>query len=76
MNHNLGLDLHSNNVVGVMIDDSERWVLKRKFKPNLSQVLSALEPYKETIQYIGIEATYNWYWIVDDPKPGMVQVSV
>lgn len=65
MNHNLGLDLHSDNVVGVMIDDSERWVLKRKFKLRLSQILSALEPYKETIQYIGIEATNNWYWIVD-----------
>jgi transposase len=65
MNHFLGLDLHSNNAVGVMIDDSERWVLKRKFKPSLPQVLSTLEPFKETIRYIGIEATFNWYWIVD-----------
>ena len=50
MNHFPGLDLHSNNAVGVMIDDSERWVLKRKFKPSLPHILSTLEPYKETIR--------------------------
>lgn len=63
--HLLGLDLHSNNVVAVMIDDSERWVLKRKFLTNLPDILSALEPYKDTIFEIGVEATYNWYWLVD-----------
>jgi len=63
--HRVGVDLHSDNAVVVMIDDSERWVLKRKFKPDLSNILSALEPYKETIQDIGVEATYNWYWFVD-----------
>jgi transposase len=63
--HRVGVDLHSNNAVVVMIDDSERWVLKRKFKPDLSTILSALEPYKDTIKEIGVEATYNWYWFVD-----------
>jgi transposase len=76
MNHFLGLDLHSNNVVGVMIDDSERWVLKRKFKPSLPHILSTLEPYKETIRYIGIEATYNWYWIVDGVKDAGYKVRL
>jgi transposase len=76
MNHFLGLDLHSNNVVGVMIDDSERWVLKRKFKLNLSQVLSAIESYKETIRYIGIEATATWYWIVDGLKEAGYKVRL
>jgi len=28
-------------------------------------ILSALAPYKKNIVDIGIEATYNWYWIVD-----------
>lgn len=63
--HRVGVDLHSNNAVVVMIDDNERWVLKRKFKLELSSILSALEPYKETIKDIGVEATYNWYWFVD-----------
>jgi transposase len=40
-------------------------VLKRKFKLNLPVILSAFEPYKETIKEIGIEATYNWYSVVD-----------
>lgn len=68
MIHRVGVDLHSNNAVVVMIDDSERWVLKRKFKCDLSSILSALAPYKETIKDIGVEATYNWYWLVDGLK--------
>jgi len=32
MIHRVGVDLHSNNAVVVIIDDSEQWVLKRKFK--------------------------------------------
>lgn len=65
MIHRVGVDLHSNNAVVVIIDDTERWVFKRKFKNDLPSILSALEPYKETIKEIGIEATYNWYWFVD-----------
>jgi len=65
MNYHVGMDLHSDNVVVVMIDESERWVLKRKFKPSIPLILSALEPYKESIVDIGIEATYNWYWLSD-----------
>lgn len=63
--YHVGMDLHSDNVFVVMIDESERWLLKRKFKPCISIILSALESYKKNIVDIGIEATYNWYWIVD-----------
>jgi transposase len=68
MIHLLGIDLHSDNAVGMMIDDSERRVLKRKFKLDLPSILSALEPYKGTLKEIGVEATYNWYWLVDGLK--------
>ena len=63
--YHVGMDLHSDNVICVMIDESERWVLKRKFKPSLPIILSAFKHYKKNIVDIGIEATYNWYWIVD-----------
>lgn len=65
MRHLGGLDLHSNNVCGVVIDEQERWVLKRKFINNLDSILYGLEPYKPTLSAIGVEATYNWYWLVD-----------
>ena len=68
MGHLGGLDLHSNNVCGVVIDEQERWVLKRKFKNNLPSILQGLEPYKKTISAIAVEATYNWYWLVDGLK--------
>lgn len=63
--YHVGMDLHSDNVIAVMIDESERWVLKRKFKPSIHVILSALKPYKKNIVDIGIEATFNWYWLVD-----------
>jgi transposase len=66
MIHHVGVDLHSDNAVVVMIDDSERWKLKRKFKLDIPTILSALEPYKESIKEIGVEATYNWYRFVDE----------
>ena len=68
MIHLLGIDLHSDNAVGVMIDDFERRVLKRKFKLDLPTILSTLEPYKGSLKEIGVEATYNWYWLVDGLK--------
>jgi transposase len=60
-----GIDLHSdNNVIG-LTDEGDR-VLYRKRLPNeLSQILKAVEPYREQIQGLVVESTYNWYWLVD-----------
>jgi hypothetical protein len=46
-------DLHSNNAVGVIIDQDKKWVLKRKFINDLPVILQALEKYRETL--VGIE---------------------
>ena len=65
VNHYVGMDLHSDNVCPVIIDDAERWKLKRRLKNDLSVILLTLEPYRKTIRGIAVEATYNWYWLVD-----------
>lgn len=58
-------DVHSNNAVGVIIDEEKRWVFKRKFKNDLPKILGALENYRKTLSGIVVESTFNWYWLVD-----------
>ena len=60
-----GIDLHSsNNYTG--ISDEENKKLYGKRLPNrLDVVLSVLEPFKESLEGVVIESTYNWYWLVD-----------
>lgn len=60
-----GLDLHSNNVViGLMGSEGQR-IQQRRLPNRLANILDSLKPYKERIVKVGVEATYNWYWLVD-----------
>jgi transposase len=60
-----GIDLHSsNNFTGVINEHDQR--LYRKRLPNrLDAVVSALEPFKDTLEGTVVESTFNWYWLVD-----------
>ena len=60
-----GIDLHSsNNYVGIIDEEGKR--LYRKRLPNqLEYILQALEPFKESLEGVVVESTFNWYWMVD-----------
>ena len=60
-----GIDLHSsNNYIGIINEEDQRLYQKRL--PNqLKYILHALEPFKESMEGIVVESTYNWYWLVD-----------
>jgi len=60
-----GIDLHSsNNFIGIINEQDERLYQKR-IPNNLNDVLTALDPFKESLEGIVVESTYNWYWLVD-----------
>jgi transposase len=60
-----GIDLHSNNlVIGIMDMDGKR-VAHQKLECRLSEVVKFLTPYKKRLEQVGVESTYNWYWLVD-----------
>jgi len=60
-----GIDLHSsNNYLGI-IDEEDKRIYKQKLSNDLREVLSALEPFKEEIEGVVVESTFNWYWLVD-----------
>jgi len=60
-----GMDLHSNNVViGIMDEDGKR-LASRKVSCDLREVVQFLTPFKKRLEAVGVESTYNWYWLVD-----------
>ena len=65
MSHYCGIDLHSNNHVVVVIDEEDKRVLEKRLNNDLSLTLKALSPYRESLQGVAVESTFNWYWLVD-----------
>jgi transposase len=60
-----GIDLHSNNALCGLMDESGRRVLHKKLPCDLPTILKVLEPYKAQMAQVAVESTYNWYWLVD-----------
>lgn len=65
MNKFSGIDLHSNNSVVVISDETDRIVYGKRLPNDLTQIRAALAPYREELVGVVIEATFNWYWLVD-----------
>ena len=60
-----GIELHSNNNVVALTDESDRIVYRKRLANDAQIVLDVLEPYREAITGLVVESTYNWYWLVD-----------
>ncbi len=60
-----GLDLHSTNVVIQLINEKDEVMYRKKLGCDLDRILAGLEPFKETIEGLAVESTFNWYWLVD-----------
>jgi len=61
----VGIDLHSNNSVLVILDEKDKVVYERRHPNDLKVILAQLAPHRKNIQAIAVESTYNWYWLVD-----------
>lgn len=59
------IDLHSNNSVLVILDEGDRVVYEKRLPNDLVLIVGVLVPYKENVQAIAVESTFNWYWLVD-----------
>ena len=60
-----GIDLHSNNSVISLIDETDRLVSEKRLDNNLEIIEHHLQPYQDDISGVVVESTYNWYWLVD-----------
>ncbi len=71
-----GIDLHSNNHVVCVIDDKDQRVLEKKLDNDPELTLRTLSRYKNRLQAIAIESTFNWYWLADALKEAGHQVEL
>jgi len=60
-----GLDLHGDNVFCTLMDAARNIVFERRLPNDMGVIRAALEPYRKRIHVLGVESTYNWYWLVD-----------
>ncbi len=59
------IDLHSNNGVLTVIDETDRILRQKKLANKLELFAGELEPFRATLQGVAVESTFNWYWLID-----------
>jgi transposase len=59
------IDLHSNNNVTVLIDEQDQVVYQKRLPNDMPLIAQQLSGYRDRLQGIVVESTYNWYWLVD-----------
>ena len=60
-----GIDLHSTSSYVVVLDEEDRRLYGKKLENSIDVIEQSLLPYKEDLQGVAVESTYNWYWLVD-----------
>ena len=60
-----GIDLHSNNSVFSIKDETGSVVARRKLPNDLNKIFLFLAPFKKQLTGLVVESTFNWYWLVD-----------
>ena len=60
-----GIDLHSRDCWLAILDDGLRVVQEARVANDLDELLQVLEPYREELEGLAVESTFNWYWLVD-----------
>ena len=60
-----GLDLHSGNTfIGIMDQEFKR-VFNKRVVNKLPMILKTLDPFRDQLNGIVVESTFNWYWLID-----------
>jgi transposase len=60
-----GIDLHSNNVVVGIVDTDGARVAQKKLPCELKKIAEFLSPFRDRLEQVAVESTFNWYWLVD-----------
>jgi transposase len=60
-----GIDLHSNNSFLVVAQADDKVVYQQRLPNNLDRIIGELNQYRDNIEGVVVESTYNWYWLVD-----------
>jgi transposase len=61
----MAIDLHSTNNYVAAVSEDGKPIMNKRLRNDLRVILEALAPYKEEVDGLVVESTYNWYWLVD-----------
>lgn len=59
-----GIDLHARTMYVCVMDRAGNIKFHRNLKNDFALLTQTLKPYRRSVS-IGVESTYNWYWIAD-----------
>jgi transposase len=62
-----GIDLHAQTMAICIMDKNGKIMVKKSIKCTIGLLLEQLKPFIRSIA-VGVESTYNWYWILDGLK--------
>lgn len=71
-----GIDLHSNNHWLTVIDEQDKRLYERRLENDIALTLAALEPFRQELEAVAVESTFNWYWLVDALMEESYQVKL
>lgn len=62
-----GIDLHSRTMAVCIMDKNGKILVRKSIKCDIGLLMKILKPYLKSIT-VGVESTYNWYWLLDELK--------
>ena len=68
-----GIDLHSKSMVVCIMDKAGNIVLRKTIPNDFSVFLHLVTSYKNSITF-AVEATFNWYWLVDECRKNQINI--
>jgi transposase len=71
-----GIDLHSNNSVVAIIDETDRVVAQKRLPNDITKITGFLARWQDELAGVVVESTYNWYWLVDGLQDAGLQVHL
>lgn len=71
-----GIDLHSNNHWLTLINEHDERLVEQRLANDLSVTLAVLAAYREELEAIAVESTFNWYWLVDGLMQAVYHVKL
>lgn len=67
-----GIDLHAQTMAICIMDKNGKTLLKKSIKCDIGLLMALLKPYLKSIT-VGVESTFNWYWLLDGLKKKKVR---
>ncbi len=62
-----GIDLHAQTMTICIMDKNGKILVRKSIKCEIGLLMDLLKPFLKSIT-VGVESTYNWYWLLDGLK--------